>query len=105
LVKRHNSKSRIRWTQAAYAGWGQWYSYPYGSSPGGNQGGAGQPPAYPGAYHQPGQPVAGSPQVGWPYGYPAAESPASPAGELDDSAPAPDQGGPADDGSQRDDRG
>jgi hypothetical protein len=46
LVRRHNSKARVRWAQAAYAGWGQWYAQPYaphGQYPGQPQQGYGQP--------------------------------------------------------------
>jgi hypothetical protein len=104
LVKRHNSKNRLRYAQAAYAGWGQWYASPYG----GYQAGS----AYPG-YPQQGYPQTGYPQqghqgyptAGWPYGQPygdqgsTSQSPSSgqpgepsvgpPVGE-DSSEPPPD---------------
>jgi hypothetical protein len=64
LVKRHNSKNRTRWAQAAYAGWGQWYASPYGGQTG--------YPGYPQQeYPQQGYPQSGYPQSGYPQqGYP-----------------------------------
>jgi hypothetical protein len=58
LVRRHNSKRRLRWAQAAYAGWGQWYASPYAGYPGPSAG-------YPG-YPQQGYPQTGYPQATYP---------------------------------------
>jgi hypothetical protein len=88
LVKRHNSRNRMRWAQAAYAGWGQWYASPYGGYPA-----AGAYPGYPQqqAYPAPGYGQPTYPQPGWSYGQPYGEPPPtseSPTGESSsDRAP------------------
>jgi hypothetical protein len=77
LVRRHNSRNRVRWAQAAYAGWGQWYASPYGGYPAG-----GSSPGYPG-YPQQGYPQGGYgqptyPQYGWGSGQQYDKPPADP---------------------------
>jgi hypothetical protein len=72
LVRRHNSKQRIRQAQAAAA-----YGYGYGGYP---------PSGYPqGGYPQGGYPQGGYPESGYPQGgYPPSEPP---AGEQEQSPP------------------
>jgi len=72
LVKRHNSKSRLRWAQAAYAGWGQWYAPPYGGYPGTSGGYPGHPQQ---GYPQSGYEQTTYPQQEWPSGQTSGWSP------------------------------
>jgi hypothetical protein len=106
LVRRHNSKERLRWAQAAYAGWGQWYgygsAYPYGSAPGSYPPGGspqtgyptgGYPPTGdPGGSPQPGYPPPDYTQSGWSSGHPQSGWPP----EAGDEAASAGETGPTD---------